>query len=423
MASSFSLHSTKKMDNQITIKEYPNGIRHIHRKVQNTKIVHCAIMFDIGGRDEKENETGLAHMWEHMAFKGTTKRTAYQILSYLDALGGELNAFTTKEKICFHASVLDVHFHKASDLLVDISFHSTFPEKELEKEKKVILEEISMYLDSADDAIQDDFEGLIFPNHPMGKNLLGTAETILSFSPQHFFDFINLKMATNRIVFASVGTMDATKAMEVVRKKLQAIPKKEIPLHRSAVLAPKPARNTVEKPIQQAHFMIGNHAPSIHHRDKYSLMLLNNILGGPASNSILYLALREKYGYVYSLESNYNAFTDTGVVQIYFATEKRQIEKCLSVIEKEMRKVDNLLTKKAKLEAYKEQIKGQLAMSEENNQAYALMMARSLLDLGQVEDIETIFREVDQTTAEKLIDLRRLYFDLEKMTSLSFVPN
>ena len=411
------------MDTQITIKEYSNGIRHIHRKVQNTKIVHCAIMFDIGGRDEKENETGLAHMWEHMAFKGTTKRSAFQILSYLDALGGELNAFTTKEKICFHASVLDVHFHKASDLLVDISFHSTFPEKELEKEKKVILEEISMYLDSADDAIQDDFESLIFPNHPMGKNLLGTTETIHSFSSQHFFDFIERNVATNRIVFSSVGTMDADMAMEIVRKKLEAIPKKETRLHRNAVFNLKPTRSTVEKPIQQAHFMMGNLAPSIHHRDKYSLMLLNNILGGPASNSLLYLALREKYGYVYSLESNYNAFTDIGIVQIYFATEKRQIQKCLSVIEKEMCKVDKLMTKKGKLEAYKEQIKGQLAMSEENNQAYALMMARSLLDLGLVEDIETIFKEVECTTAEKLIDLRQQYFNPSNMTSLAFVPN
>jgi len=410
------------MNTQININQLENGIRHIHRFVAGTKIIHCAIMFDIGSRDENENEIGLAHLWEHMAFKGTKKRSAYQVLTYLDSLGGELNAFTTKEKICFHASILDVHFEKAVDVLTDIAFHSTFPEKELQKEKKVVLEEISMYLDSPDDAIQDDFDTYLFPNHPMGNNILGTVESVNSFTQQHFFDFIERNLSTSRVVFSSIGSIDTDIATRLVQKKLDAISSINKPLLRKSILDFKPKHFKLNKPIQQAHCMMGKHALSVHHSDKYRLMLLNNILGGPASNSLLYLSLREKHGYVYSVESNYNAFTDIGAVQIYFATEKKQVDKCIASIQIEMLKLDEIVTKKAKLEAYKQQIKGQLAMSEENNLGYMLMMARSLLDMGKVEDIENVFQDIDTTTSEQLIALRQKYFDYDSRVSLTFLP-
>lgn len=399
-----------------------NGIRHIHRQVQGTKIVHCAIMFDIGSRDERSNEIGLAHLWEHMAFKGTKKRTAYQVLTYLDSLGGELNAFTTKEKICFHASILDVHFEKAVDVLVDIAFNSVFPEKELEKEKKVVLEEINMYLDSPDDAIQDEFDAYLFPNHAMGNNILGTIESVNSFTQQHFFDFIAHNMSTDKVVFASIGNIDSSKAFSLVGKRLQEVPSKIKTIVRPKIEAVFPKAHTIKKTIQQAHLIMGNQALSVHHPDKYRLMLLNNILGGPASNSLLYLSLREKHGFVYSVESSYNAFTDIGAVQIYFATEKKQVDKCVALVLKEMTKLDELVTKKTKLNAYKQQIKGQLAMSEENNQGYMLMMARSLLDLGEIEDIEAVFEDVEATSAEQLIELRQKYFNPESMVSLTFLP-
>ena len=400
-----------------------NSIRHIHRQVQGTKIVHCAIMFDIGSRDERDNEMGLAHLWEHMAFKGTKKRSAYQVLTYLDALGGELNAFTTKEKICFHASILDVHFEKAVDVLVDIAFNSIFPEKELEKEKKVVLEEINMYLDSPDDAIQDEFDAYLFPNHAMGNNILGSIESVKSFNQQHFFDFITNNMSTDKVVFASIGNIDTTKAFALVGKRLQEIPAKTQTIKRLKIETPLPKTHIIKKPIQQAHLIMGNQALSVHHPDKYRLMLLNNIIGGPASNSLLYLSLREKHGYVYSVESSYNAFTDAGALQIYFATEKKQVEKCVGLILKELQKVDEIVTKNQKLDAYKQQIKGQLAMSEENNQGYMLMMARSLLDLNKIENIEDVFEDVEATSAEQLIELRQKYFDPASMVSLTFLPD
>jgi predicted Zn-dependent peptidase len=379
-------------------------------------------MFDIGSRDEKPDEVGLAHLWEHMAFKGTQKRSAYQVLTCLDVLGGELNAFTTKEKICFHASILEDHFDKALDLVADIAFYSIFPEKELEKEKKVVLEEISMYYDSPDDAIQDDFETLLFAEHPMGNNILGTIDSVPSFGRQHFQAFIDHNMATERTAFVSTGSMDPKIALRKIKKRLEAIPRKNSKLDRLHVNGFQPKHVKVEKPIQQAHCMIGGRALSVHTSDKYRLMLLNNILGGPASNALLNLSLREKYGFVYSVESNYHAFTDTGAFQIYFATEKKQVGRCFDLATKEMLKLDEVLMKKAKLEAYKQQIKGQLAMSEENNQSYMLMIARSLLDLGKIEEIETVFAEIDSTTADELIALRRQHMEPSLMASLTFLP-
>ena len=379
-------------------------------------------MFDIGSRDELPDEVGLAHLWEHMAFKGTERRSAYQVLTYLDALGGELNAFTTKEKICFHASVLNVHLEKAIDILCDISFHSVFPEKELVKEKKVVLEEISMYLDTPDDAIQDEFEIQLFENHPMGNNILGTIQSIPEFSRESFYRFIERNMATDKVVFATTGDFSAETAFSLVEKRIGSLPKKVSGQKRIAVNELNVKNIKVEKPIQQAHCIIGGRALSLHHPEKYKLMLLNNILGGPASNSLLYLSLREKHGFVYSVESNYHAFTDTGAFQVYFATEKKQLNKCLDLISKEIMKLDELLSNTKKLDAYKQQIKGQLAVAEENNQAYLLMMARSILDLDKIEDLDQVFEDIDIANAEQLIALRKEFLNPDNLSSLVFLP-
>lgn len=410
------------MEGRISINELENGILCIHKQVSSTKVVHCAVMFDIGSRDELADEVGLAHLWEHMAFKGTQKRSAYKVLTYLDALGGELNAFTTKEKICFHASILDEHFEKAVDILADISFYSVFPEKELEKEKKVVLEEISMYQDSPDDSIQDDFDSIVFAHHPMGNNILGTTESIPSFEQHHFHRFIQRNMDTSKVVFSSIGNIPPAKAWAIARKRMSDVKKKSGLPMRPSVNGLQVVHQKVDKPIQQAHCIWGGRALTLHDPDKYKLMLLNNILGGPASNSLLYLSLREKYGFVYSVESNYHAFTDTGVLQIYFGTELKQLERCKGLVAKELVRLDEVVANKVKLQAFKQQIKGQLAMSEENNQAFMLMMARSVLDLGRVEEIETVFGDIDATTAEQLIALRQKFLNPDQLASLTFIP-
>src|SRR5690606_32094743 len=192
-------------------KELPNGIRIVHEEITHTRLVHCGFILDIGSRDESKEQEGLAHFWEHMAFKGTHKRKAFHILNRLDSVGGELNAYTTKEKICFYSSVLKTHFDKSAELLCDITFNSIFPPKQIEKERQVILEEMAMYRDSPDDSIQDEFDDTIFHNHALGRNILGKEETVLYFRRQDFFDFISTRMDTSRIVFSVVGSIGFSK--------------------------------------------------------------------------------------------------------------------------------------------------------------------------------------------------------------------
>ena len=207
------------------IHTFSNGIRWVHKPVTNTQIAHCGFILDIGSRDESPHQMGLAHFWEHMAFKGTKKRRAFHIINRLENIGGELNAYTTKEKICFYASVLDKHFERAVDLLSDITFQSIFPEKQIEREKGVILEEMSMYLDSPEDAIQDEFDALIFgENHPLGYNILGTQESVEGFKKADFEQFLVENMNTDRIIFSTVGNISYKKAFKIVEKYLKDIP-------------------------------------------------------------------------------------------------------------------------------------------------------------------------------------------------------
>jgi len=201
----------------------PNGIRVVHKQVTHTKIAHCGFVLDIGSRDEKPHQQGIAHFWEHMAFKGTRKRKAFHILNRLDAVGGELNAYTTKEKICFYASVLDAYFENALELLYDITFESIFPEKQIEREKNVILEEMAMYYDTPEDAIQDDFEDLVFSGHSLGRNILGTSQSVKSFQRNDFTAFIAENLDTERLIFASVGPMPFKKVKKLAEKYFSLI--------------------------------------------------------------------------------------------------------------------------------------------------------------------------------------------------------
>src|SRR5690606_33430433 len=209
------------------VKELANGIRIVHQEITHTRLIHSGFILDIGSRDESREQEGLAHFWEHMAFKGTKKRKAFHILNRLDSVGGELNAYTTKEKICFYSSVLKEHFSKSAELLCDITFNSIFPPKQIEKERQVILEEMAMYRDSPDDSIQDELDETIFQNHALGRNILGTEETVAGFSQQDFLNFISSRIDTSRIVFSVVGNISFSKVLKQVEQFLKDIPPKD----------------------------------------------------------------------------------------------------------------------------------------------------------------------------------------------------
>lgn len=399
-----------------------NGIRIAHKQVPYTQIAHVGIMLDIGSRDEQPHQQGLAHFWEHMAFKGTEKRSSYHIINRLENVGGELNAYTTKEKICFHASVLDDHFDKAVDLLADIAFHSIFPDKQIERERNVIIEEMSMYNDSPEDAIQDDFDQLVFANHALGNNILGTPDTVNSFGREELFQFINENLDTEQIVISSVSRLPFAKVVKVAEKYLGDIPFKKTTRVRQAPGNYSPIIQEKERSITQAQCAMGQPAYALADDRRLPFFMLVNLLGGPGMNSRFNLSLREKYGFVYSIEANYTPYLDTGFLGVFFGTEQKQLARSISLINKEFKRIREIPLSTVQLHQTKVQLMGQLAMSEESNMSFMLMMAKSLLDTGRVDTLPEIFSEIQEITSEQLQTIAQDMFNPENFSYLTFIP-
>ena len=399
-----------------------NGIRVVHNHVTTTKIVHCGIMLDIGSRDETPNNQGIAHFWEHMAFKGTRKRKAFHILNRLEALGGELNAFTDKEKILFYASLRDEYVERAMELLTDITFDSIFPKNQIEKERNVILEEMSMYSDDPDDSLQDEFDNVIFKGHALGMNILGTEKTVKSFRRKDFRDFINANLDTSRIVFSCVGNVTKQRVIQLAEKYMGGVPVLSSKQSRKKFGGYKAKEVTLNRDVKQARCAIGRTAYNLSDERRSSFYMLTNILGGSGMNSRLNMALREKHGFVYSIGAQFVPFTDTGLFTISFGTEPTQMERSLELIKNEMKKLRKEKLGIKQLAAAKEQIMGQVAISEESNISYMIMMARHLLDLDRIQSHEEMFNRIKKTSASKLMDLANEMFQERQMSYLFMKP-
>lgn len=400
----------------------PNGIRVVHNHISTSKIVHCGIMLDIGSRDETTTNQGIAHFWEHMAFKGTRKRKAFHILNRLESLGGELNAFTDKEKILFYASVRDEYFERAAELLTDITFDSIFPEKQIERERNVILEEMSMYYDDPEDSLQDEFDGIVFKGHPLGMNILGTERTVRSFKRKDFRQFIKEHLDTSRIVFSSVGNVSMEKVAKVAEKYLGGIPRMRTIKKRKRFSGYQPNEVVLTRHVKQARCAIGQLAYNMKDERRGTFYMLTNILGGAGMNSRLNMALREKRGFVYAIGAQYVPFTDVGLFVISFGTEPGQLAKSVDLVLEELRKMREERMGVKQLAAAKEQLLGHIAMAEENNMSFMMMMARNLLDLGRVTPLEEIFDRVKNTRATQLQEIANDIFDEDKLSFLRMQP-
>ncbi len=399
-----------------------NGITVIHKQVTNSKIAHCGFVLDVGTRDENENEAGIAHFWEHMAFKGTSKRKAFHIINRLEVVGGELNAYTTKEKIYFYSSILKNHYERAFELLADITFNSTFPEKEMEMEKGVILEEMAMYKDTPDDLIFDDFDELIFKGHQLGKNILGTEESVKSFKQDDFRAFAERNLAQGQVVFLSVANIEFSKVKRLSEKYLAhlVLPKK--PEKNRPVFNYTPQIVTVAKNITQSHVLTGRPALAVRDADRIPLYMLTHLLGGGSLNSRLNLSLREKKGLVYHSEAFFHTYTDTGLLGIYFSTEQKNVQKAQKLVSKELKMLKENLLGKVQLNNLKEQLSGQLAMSEESNSGIMQLMGKSWLDLGRIESLDEVFKKIRGVDAMKLADLANRFFNEDDFSTIIFNP-
>lgn len=396
-----------------------NGIKLIHQEI-NSPIAHFGILVNAGTRDETENKMGLAHFVEHTIFKGTKKRKGYQILKRLENVGGELNACTSKEETYFHASFLSQDYPRVIELLSDIFFNSTFPEKELEKEKDVILEEINYYKDTPSEFIFDEFENVLFDKHPLAMNILGTKKSVKNMDRVDILDFMKTQYTPEHIVLSSVGQIDTLRLQKLSERYFAAHDFLSGTRDRQPFTAYKPQTVCKHKSISQSHVMLGNVAYSIQDDRKNPFLLLTNLLGGQGMSTRLNMAIREKRGLAYSVEANFVPFSDTGLFSIYIGCDHEMIDKCIELTYKEL---DNLATQKLgtlQLHYAKKQLIGQMAISSESKLNEMLTNGRSALFFDEADTLEEAIRKVETITADEVLAVANEIFQREQFSTLIY---
>ena len=399
-----------------------NGIRILHKGAASS-ISHACIILNAGSRDEGVHKSGLAHFIEHLLFKKTEKRTTSQILNRLEVVGADLNAYTTKEYTCVHASFLNPHLERSLDLFEDIVFHSVFPDEEMVKEKDVILDEISSYQDQPDEAVNDDFEDLVFEGHPLGRNILGTPLSVQSFTRDDIIAFCKANYHTDEIVIGVFGNYDFKKVIRIAEKVFGGIPSNISERNRKALNTYHPKTRTFRKSINQAHCVMGSRAYSFHDQNKVGLLLVNNLLGGTGMSSRLNLEIREKYGIAYTIESNYTPLSDTGIFSIYFGTDTEKVGRAMKLVFKELDKLRERSLGTIQLHQAKQKFIGQIALGEENRMGLIISMAKSLLDYGRVDSLEEVFAKINAVTASQVLEIANQMFDKANLTTLLFEPH
>ncbi|MBO7068045.1 MAG: insulinase family protein [Bacteroidaceae bacterium] len=394
-----------------------------------TQVVYCGIAVDAGTRDELPHESGMAHFVEHMSFKGTKKRSARQIINRLESVGGDLNAYTGKEETVFYSSVLKQHLPKAIELLLDITFNSTFLQEEMNKEVEVVIDEIESYNDQPSELIYDEFEEICFPRHPLGRNILGEASKLRLLTSEHMHDFHKRMYQPDKMVLFVYGNVDANQVIRLAEKALSntdilPLSHPVAPLPR---VVPSPFRTkeseriiTKRKDTHQAHVIIGGRSFGGNDAEHLQLYLLNNMLGGPCLGSLFNLSLRERNGLVYNVESNATCYTDSGVWTTYFGCDPCDVKRCLRLVERELHKLTEAPLSQSKLNAARRQLKGQIAISYDNYESLAISIAKRFLHYGNTQTMQQLFDRLDALTPEQLWLTAQQVFDLQNLCTLIY---
>ncbi len=396
-----------------------NGIRLIHTTV-DSPVAHCGVVINTGSRDEAPEEHGMAHFIEHTIFKGTVRRKAYHIISRLEDVGGEMNAYTSKEETAIHASFLCEYYERTIELFSDILIDSTFPERELKKEQEVIVDEINSYNDTPSELIFDEFEELIYEGHPMGRSILGTPERVRDFQAADIRRFMDRNYHTDQMVICSVGNISPGKFFHMAQRHFSRYPGNLRPGSRTMFSGYSPKLRKVEKGTFQAHCILGGEAFDIYHPDRLKLVLLNSILGGQSGNSRLNLSLRERNGIAYNLESSYTAYTDSGTLTIYFGTDPENLERALTLINREISLLQNKALGSLQLNKARKQLIGQLAMSQENHEDLMLAIGKSMLIFNKVENLEEIYRNISEITTSQLMETANRILEPGSLSTLIY---
>lgn len=442
-----------------------NGLHIIHLP-SDSKVVYCGYQINAGTRNEEPGEEGLAHFCEHVTFKGTERRKAWHILNCLESVGGDLNAYTNKEGTVYYSAILKEHIARAVDLLTDIVFHSVYPQAEIDKEVEVICDEIESYNDSPAELIYDEFENIIFKGSPLGHNILGTAEQVRSFKTEDALRFTRKLYRPDNAIFFAYGDIDFKKLVKLIRKALadddsgkvaenaansvgklaeEKLPQisqiTQISGDENSITTEKSVSSVksvgpenypsvgkeiagqtivMQKNTHQAHVMIGTRAYDVSDSRRMPLYLLNNMLGGPGMNAKLNLALREHNGLVYTVESTMVAYGDTGIWSIYFGCDEHDVKRCLRLVRKELDKFMQKPLSEAQLKAAKKQIKGQVGVACDNRENFALDFGKSFLHYGWEKNVDRLYEQVDEITAEQIQAVAQELFDKDRLTTLIF---
>lgn len=389
-----------------------NGLRVIHRQFPS-EISYCGVAINTGTRDEYSHEWGMAHFVEHMLFKGTKKRKAHHISNRMENVGGDLNAFTTKEETFIYSTFLKEYFPRAVELLGDIIFNSEFPQIQINREREVVLDEIDSYDDNPSELIYDDFENLMFSGHDIGHYILGEPHTLNSFNSDNVNSFVNRQYQTSKMVFFSFGKTPFSKVLKLTEKYFNIKQEPVEAKNRVAPIITTPVTRIIDKNTTQTHVVLGWNKYNMYHPDRYVVYLLNSILGGGSLNSRLSRSLREKNGLVYNIESNITLYSDTGFYSIYFACDPKNRDKCLRLIKKELKGIMEKELTPMQLTVAKRQWKGQLGISAEMNENNALSMAKNYLHHKRFIDLEEVFSKVDAISAEQIKSVANELFSSE----------
>ena len=400
-----------------------NGLRVIHL-ASSSPVVYCGFALRAGTRDELPGEEGLAHFCEHVTFKGTARRRPMQILNCLERVGGDLNAFTNKEDTVFYSALLREHLPRAVDLLADIVLHSTYPQAEIDKEVEVICDEIESYNDSPSELIYDQFENIVFSGHPLGHNILGTQERLRAYTTADALRFTGKHYRPENAVFFAYGDISFSRLVRLLERATSDFPA-HAPLRERSLTTPVPPyvprEEAVSRGTHQAHVMTGSRGYDVNDSRRFTLYLMNNILGGPGMNARLNIALRERHGLVYTVDSSMVNYSDTGLWCAYFGCDPHDVAKCRRLVRRELDKMAEKPLSATALAAAKRQIKGQIGVACDNRESFAIDFGRSYLHHGIEKDPARLMARVDEVTAEGIQAVAQDIFDKDRMTTLMFV--
>ena len=395
----------------------PNGLRIVHQRIESP-VAYCALMMNAGSRDELKNEYGAAHLLEHLIFKETGKRKSHHILSRMENVGGELNAYTTKEDTCIHAAFLNHHYARSLELFTDIVFNHQISEKLFQLERSVVIDEIKSSKDSPSDVIFDEFDELLFPGHPLGRNTLGTIQSVSRLDKAAVERFAARNYHPNQMVISSVGNIPFERLIACVEKYFGGIPANaKTPVERTTPSGYVPFNKTISKRNHQSHCIMGATCDSTSREFRIAMFMLANLLGGPGMNTRLNMSLRERNGWVYHVEATYTPYSDVGVFNIYFATDKTKIEKCVMQIEKELDRLKKEPLSVEQMKRLQLQMMGQLAIASDSIDARMLSAGKSILMFEKIDDLHDICAFINETNAERLCEIANgVFSDLSILT-------